>query len=393
MAASNKNLGAAKTAKNDEFYTRLEDIEREMNAYLDYNPDIFRNKTILLPCDDPEWSNFTKYFALHFQDFGIKKLISTSYAPRSNPAIDENNHQPSLFEIEDPNFDEEKSIVNGKKFVLVNEDLDGDGRVDFDDIQWEYLEGDGDFRSDEVTALRDEADMVLTNPPFSLFIPFIQWLVEGDVEFSIIGNKNAITYKEIFPLIRENQLWLGFGFANGNAYFRVPEGTAKEYAEGVFNEETQTVHFRNINWFTNIEHGRRHQPMTLMTMDQNLRFSRQKKIKEQGYPKYTNFDAIEVPFVESIPSDYEGIMGVPVSFLDKYNPDQFEIVANGDDTEDAKRVGVQPLGQEFIDEYRAGGGTGHISAAMVALGLTVPKHRTAYKRLLIRHRNPKTSED
>ena len=189
-----RNLDAAKAAKNDEFYTQWADIEREMNAYLEYDPDVFRDKVILLPCDDPEWSNFTKFFALHFVDFGLKKLISTSYAPDSNPA--KVNYQPTLFESESPAFDATKTRVNGKKFTLEPKDINDDGVINIDDLQWEYLEGDGDFRSPEVTALRDEADIVITNPPFSLFREFLAWLVAADKKFSMIGNSNAITYNE-----------------------------------------------------------------------------------------------------------------------------------------------------------------------------------------------------
>jgi hypothetical protein len=168
---ANTNLSAAKTAKQDEFYTQWVDIEREMNAYLEYNPDVFRGKTILLPCDDPEWSNFTKYFALHFADFGLKKLISTSYAPNSNAGAA--FYTPTLFETEDPAYDEVKSLERGRVFTLLPDDVSGDGRIDIDDLKWEYLEGDGDFRSPEVSALRDEADIVVTNPPFSMFREFV----------------------------------------------------------------------------------------------------------------------------------------------------------------------------------------------------------------------------
>src|SRR5690348_6919389 len=198
----NTNLTSAKAAKNDEFYTQWADIEREMNAYLEFDADVFRDKVILLPCDDPEWSNFTKFFALHFVDFGVKKLISTSYAPDSNPW--NVNYQPTLFESESPTFDTKKTRANGKKFTLEAKDINGDGVINIDDLQWEYLETDGDFRSAEVTALRDEADIVITNPPFSLFTPFLLWLVEADKKFSIIGSSNATTYREIFPLIRDN---------------------------------------------------------------------------------------------------------------------------------------------------------------------------------------------
>lgn len=201
---ANSSLQAARNAKNDEFYTQWADIEREMNAYLEYDPDVFRDKVVLLPCDDPKWSNFTKFFALHFEDFGLKKLISTSYAPRSNSAFD--SLQPSLFDVIDPydsqdaQYDETQAWENERMFVLEREDVSGDGIINIDDLQWTYLKGDGDFRSEEVTRLRDEADVVVTNPPFSLFREFVSWLVDGDAKFSIVGTENVITYKEFFPL-------------------------------------------------------------------------------------------------------------------------------------------------------------------------------------------------
>ena len=203
---ANVNLAAARIARKDEFYTQWGDIESEMNAYLEYDPDVFRGKTVLLPCDDPEWSNFTKFFALHFADFGLAKLISTSYAPESN--YKSLFYAPTLFETESPLYDQDMSRVKGRVFTLLPEDVSGDGVINIDDLHWEYLEGDGDFRSGEVTALRDEADMIITNPPFSLFREFLSWIVRGRNRFSVIGNVSAITYKEIFPLIRNNQLWL-----------------------------------------------------------------------------------------------------------------------------------------------------------------------------------------
>ncbi|MCK9255613.1 MAG: adenine-specific methyltransferase EcoRI family protein, partial [Bacteroidales bacterium] len=260
-AASNRNLTKAKNAKNDEFYTQYHDIEKEINAYLEYDKNVFRGKTILLPCDDPEWSNFTKYFAQNFESFGIKKLISTSYAPESKKY--KAGYQPTLFEVNDPQFDEYKTRVKGKIFTL-SKDITGDGKIDVNDLEWHYLEGDGDFRSKEIIKLRDEADIIITNPPFSLFREFLAWIVEADKQFLIIGNMNAITYKEVFPLIKENKMWLGNGFSGGNAYFSSP--VANDYANGVFNPDTGLVKFRNVVWFTNFDHGRRHQPLALMTM-------------------------------------------------------------------------------------------------------------------------------
>ena len=318
---ANKTLTKAKAAKNDEFYTQFYDIEREMEAYLDYNRDVFRGKTVLLPCDDPEWSNFTRYFAQNFETLGLKKLISTSYAPESKTY--KSGFQLSLFEKNSPKFDKDKTKTHGKIFILT-EDTTGDGVINLDDLQWDYLEGDGDFRSKEVTRLRDEADIIITNPPFSLFREFVAWIMEANKEFVIIGNQNAITYKEIFPLLMHNQIWLGNGFKGGNAFFRVVED--RDYALGVYDKTTGLVKFRNCCWFTNIDHGKRHQPLRLMTEAENIRFSKHKEIKGIGYQKYENYDAIEVNYCDAIPSDYDGVMGVYSTFFDKYCPEQFEIV-------------------------------------------------------------------
>lgn len=319
-------LGAARAAKNDEFYTQWADIEREMNAYLEYDPDVFRGKVVLLPCDDPEWSNFAKFFALHFTEYGIKKLISTSYAPDRKPSS--LPYRPTQFETSAPHFDPKLTRSNGKKFVLEQADISGDGKVNIEDLQWEYLDGDGDFRSDEVTALRDEADIVITNPPFSLFREFIAWLVAGDVKFAVIGNINAITYKEVFPLIRTNKMWLGATNFNTGMYFRVPETFV--YADSYkFDREKDGVKVSRVPsvcWFANLEHNRRHEPLQLMTTADNMKYSKHKEVKGTGYDRYDNYNAIEVPFVDAIPADHKGVMGVPITFLDRYNPEQFEIL-------------------------------------------------------------------
>ncbi len=323
--AGNRNLGAAKAAKNDEFYTQYPDIQREINAYLDYDPDVFRGKTVLLPCDDPEWSNFTKFFAQNFQLLGLKKLISTSFAPESKKY--KLPYEPTLFETESPLFDEDKSKTHGKIFVLTR-DITGEGRIDINDLEWKYLEGDGDFRSKEIRALRDEADIIVTNPPFSLFREFVVWLMEADKKFVIIGNLNAISYKEVFPLIKDNRMWMGNGFAAGCAYFKFI-GDPSSFGDGVYNPETGLVKFGNCCWYTNLEHGRRHQPLRLMTAAENFKHSKHKEIRgRKDYIHYENYDAIEVPFTDAIPSDYDGAMGVPLTFLDKYCPDQFEIIGH-----------------------------------------------------------------
>lgn len=314
-------LGAAKKAKQDEFYTQWVDIEREMNAYLEFDLDVFRGKTVLLPCDDPEWSNFTKYFALHFVDYGLKKLISTSYAPESNAKGDFYN--PTLFETESPIYDADKSRTKGRVFTLVPEDVSGDGVINIDDLRWDYLDGDGDFRSAEVTSLRDEADVVITNPPFSLFREYVLWLADSGVLFSTIGHQNAIAYKETFHLLQANRMWLGKGFPRNMAHFRTPYTV---YSPWVEQEGDDIVRVPGVQWFTNIEHGRRHEPLQLMTMADNIKFSRHQEVKGVGYRTYDNYAAIEVPFTDAIPSDYDEVMGVPITFLNKHNPDQFEIV-------------------------------------------------------------------
>ena len=354
---ANKNLSAAKKAKQDEFYTQMNDIQAEINAYLDFDENTFRGKTVLLPCDDPEWSNFTLFFAQNFERLGLKKLISTSYAPESKTA-----KYGSLFEYAASQSDETPKNERGKIFVL-DHDTNRNGRIDFEDLEWEYLNGDGDFRSDEVCRLRDEADVIVTNPPFSLFREFLSWILDGNnclaqsrrvaevgsrvprdrdgnvlatkntkaaKQFLIIGNMNAITYKEVFPLIKANKVWLGATGFFTDMVFRVPKGTAVAPADkakaakmGYVGDYTR---LGNSCWFTNLDHGRRHMPLQLMTMAQNIKHSKHKEVRGIGYRKYDNYDAIEVSFTDSIPSDYDGVMGVPISFLDKYCPEQFEIL-------------------------------------------------------------------
>ena len=324
---ANTNLSQAKKAKKDEFYTQYGDIEAEMNAYVEYDPDVFRDKTILLPCDDPEWSEFTRYFATNFTRFGLKKLISTSYARGAG------NLQLTLFETESPLYDPAKHETRGKLFTLTR-DTNGSGNIDTDDIEFKgYLEEDGDFRSPEVCKLRDEADIIITNPPFSLFREFLAWIIAGKKQFSIIGNQNAITYKEVFPLLKDNTMWLGYSIHSGDRKFNVPDDYPLEAAGcGVDPDGRKYIRIKGVRWFTNIDHGGRHDFLQLDTMAHNLKFNNALKKKFEteygmtGYPHYDNYDAIEVPFTECIPSDYDGVMGVPITFLDKYNPMQFEIL-------------------------------------------------------------------
>lgn len=309
ISTKNANLTQAKKAKNDEFYTQYRDIEKEMNAYLEYDENVFRDKTILLPCDDPEWSNFTLYFAQSFTRLGLKKLISTSYVhPEHNESGDK----------------------KGKIFIL-ERDSNADGKIDIEDMTWEYLQGDGDFRSEEIKALRDEADMIITNPPFSLFREFISWIDEGGKQFSVIGNINAVTYKDVFPLIADNKIWIGPTISSGDREFAVPETYPLNAAGCRVDEKGQKyISVKGVRWFTNVEHGRRHEPLMLMTMEDNKRFNKKIVKSETAYLPYDNYKAIEVPFTNAIPSDYDEIMAVPITFLDKYNPEQFEILSSND---------------------------------------------------------------
>ena len=314
-----ENLHTARSGKQDEFYTLYENVEKEIESYLMFDSNVFKDKTVLLPCDDPEWSNFTKYFAQNFKKLGLKKIISTSFA--ADRKTMQMLKQPTLFETESPNFDPIKTNTKGKIFTLYR-DRSGDNKIDISDLEWNYLTGDGDFRSKEICALRDEADIVVTNPPFSIFRDFLAWIVEGKKQFLTIGNINALSYKEVFPLIKENQMWLGVTNFNTGMYFRVPENfeysSTYKFDRELNGEKVNRV--PGVCWFSNIEHGRRHQSLSLMTMAENLRFSRHKEIKgRKSYEKYDNYDAIEVPFVDAIPSDYKAVMGVPITFLDKYS--------------------------------------------------------------------------
>ena len=377
---ANSNLAKAKSAKNDEFYTQYQDIEKEIMAYLEFNPNTFAGKTVLLPCDDPEWSNFTKFFAQNFERLKLKKLISTSFAPDSKSL--KINYAPTLFETNDPQFDKEKTIVNGKIFTLTR-DKSGDGKIDVNDLEWTYLKGDGDFKSDEIKKLRDEADIIITNPPFSLFKEFLCWIIEANKQFVIIGSMNAITYKEVFPQIQENKMWLGNGFKAGNAYFSSP--VSNDYADGVFDKETGLVKFRNCVWFTNLDHGRRHQPLPLMTMEENIKFSKHKELKGKEYQKYDNYNAIDVPFTDAIPNDYDGVMGVPISFLDKYCPEQFEIIWRGGDINWAENECdfFTPPSKDKSIEYRKQNVTWRIQNPYLLIN---DKAQTVYQRILIRHK-------
>ena len=341
---ANKNLTNAKRAKNDEFYTQYSDIQKEIEAYLEFNPNVFRGKVVYCNCDDPFESNFFRYFVLNFDRLGLKRLITTSYKP--SPIA---NTQLSLFGNDKTlPLQKGRPKINANKFIINDvRDIDGDGEFNLKDIaqqlkanknnEWMPLDGDGDFRSPECINLLKQADIVATNPPFSLFREYVKQLFDYNKKFVIIGSMNAITYKEIFPKIKENKMWLGATGNGSDMVFAVPSGF--EIAESDRQKAARLgyvgdyTRLGNSCWFTNLDHGRRHRALPLMTMEENLKYSKHKEIKgKKAYDKYDNYDAIEVPFTDSIPSDYKGVMGVPISFLDKYSPEQFEIIggtANG----------------------------------------------------------------
>lgn len=397
---ANENLARAQRAKNDEFYTQYQDIERELQAYINYDPDLFRDKTVLLPCDDPEWSEFTRYFAQRFGELGLRKLISTSYAPDSKRLS--TPCQPTLFELDAPQYDPDKTNVRGKIFTL-SEDITHDGKVDLADLQWSYMEGDGDFRSEEVCRLRDETDIIVTNPPFSLLGEFVDWIFETKKQFLIIGNKNAITYKNIFPRIATNEMWSGFRNWSGGMWFETID-------EKDFDRIDNGVKMKNVSsiWYTNLEHGRRHEELKLMTIEENLRYSRHKEIKgksfEEAYPRYDNYDAIEVGFTDAIPSDYDGVMGVPISFLDKYCPEQFEIIGATESEGKGFSRGLwdstsgvtQPVVCRERERERDSGSTSVSSSALRIAGhekydRPYVQGRRLYFRIFIRPRQASTS--
>ncbi len=304
---ANKHLGAAKTAKKDEFYTQLVDIERELQHYWQH----FRGKTILCNCDDPFESNFFKYFALRFNQLGLKKLICTCY----NGSPVQGNELLIHFE----EFDSEPKKIAYKVEITEVKDLNGDGAVDLSDVRY-LLQNDrnvistlqtGDFRSTECVELLKEADIVVTNPPFSLFREYVSQLMKHNKKFIIVGNQNAITYKEIFPYIKNNQLWLGYGFKGTAAHFMSPyedKATAGDHRKGM-------IRVSGVMWFTNLEIPKRSDYLDLVC-----------HYSPDEYPRYDNYDAIEVSRTADIPCDYDGVMGVPITFLDKYCPDQFEII-------------------------------------------------------------------
>jgi hypothetical protein len=331
---NNRTLDAARAAKKDEFYTQYVDIQKEVEAYLEFDNNTFRNKVVYCNCDDPLESNFFKYFAANFNKLGLKKLISTSYD--GSPIAG----QRSLF----PEYDDGDSKQQKPKALAIVldhvKDEDGDGAANLNDVEI-FLKRNkasriplkssdkyigGDFRSPGCLALLKEADIVVSNPPFSLFREYVSQLVEHSKKFLIIGNTNATTYKEIFPLIKDNKMWLGCTNFNVGMFFEVPDHWDRFHH---IDQETgkKIARVSSSCWYTNLDHGRRHQPLSLMTISENLKFSKNMRGKV-AYDRYVNFDAIEINTYKEIPSDFEGYMGVPITFLDKYNPDQFEILGS-----------------------------------------------------------------
>ncbi|PXY89732.1 adenine-specific methyltransferase EcoRI family protein [Bifidobacterium asteroides] len=357
--AGNKNLNAAGRAKRDEFYTQLTDIEKEMKNYRDH----FFGKVIFCNCDDPFESNFFKYFVLNFNRLGLKKLIATCYS--GSPIAGE---QLSLFDIDG---DEAAKGKPYKAVVTRVYDTTGDGGVNMLDVaelfkshenELTELKGDGDFRSPECLELLDEADIVVTNPPFSLFREYIATLVEHKKRFIIIGNQNAITYKEVFRLLMNNHIWLG---CTSPKELIAPVKVRDRKNTYIRDDGTVIAKFGNICWFTNLDLKKRHEELILV-----------KRYKAEVYPKYQNYNAINVDKTVDIPCDYPGIMGVPISFFGKYNPEQFEIImmANGNARTNTDLNTLRNVGYVHTDTDK--GGLGIVGGKLV------------YARVLIRNRYP-----
>lgn len=316
--AKNKSLLRASKEKNDEFYTQLSDIENELRHYREQ----FKEKIVFCNCDDPYESNFFKYFATNFNFLELKKLICTCY--NGSPVEGE---ELSLYDVKNLKDKQVSKKLPYKIEISEVQDENGDGAIDLTDVEYllknkknalTLLDGDGDFRSNECTELLKQADVVVTNPPFSLFKEYVAQLMTYQKKFVIIGSINAINYKEIFPLIQDNKMWLGYGFNNQNAYFYTRN--TSNFADGVYDPNTGLVKFRNCVWYTNLDTSKRHEVLTLY-----------KKYTPEDYPQYYNYDGIEVKKISDIPYDYDGDMGVPITFLNNYNPEQFQIIGRGND--------------------------------------------------------------
>ena len=379
--AGNANLNSAKTARKDEFYTQLTDIEKEMRYYRKH----FAGKTVFCNCDDPFESNFFKYFVLNFNRLGLKKLIATCYS--GSPIA---NQQLSIFDV--VGTTEHRENRPYKAIVTTVYDKTGDGGIDMFDVAELFksgenelceLVGDGDFRSPECLALLDESDIIVTNPPFSLIRDYVAVLVEHKKKYILIGNLNAVKYKEIFPLLVDDQMWLGASIHSGDRAFYVPDDYPLQAAGCGVDPESgrKYIRVKGVRWFTNLDIKQRHEEMILV-----------RHYSSDQYPKYDNYDAIDVSSANEIPCDYDGLMGVPISYLDKYNPDQFEIIGISDLPE--TMPGISPLGDVWIRTYRSEGGTGHYTANMRSLGLSAyGRHKVAFSRLIIRNKHPEPSKE
>ncbi|MGA9165216.1 MAG: adenine-specific methyltransferase EcoRI family protein [Thiobacillus sp.] len=374
----NRGLGAAKAAKQDEFYTQYVDIQKEVEAYLEFAPDTFRGKVVYCNCDDPFESNFFKYYAANFNKLGLKKLVTTSYD--GSPIA---GAQLTFSEYDQGNGKRQRPKAIAVEIEEVK-DINGDGATGIDDVKLFLkqnphtrtpLAGGGDFRSAECVELLKQADIVVTNPPFSLFKEYVAQLVEHEKKFLIIGNVQAITYKEVFPLIKADKLWMGVTIHSGDREFRVPGHYPLNAAGSRVDENgVKYIRVKGVRWWTNLDHGRRHQELPLMKMEDNLRFSKHKEIKGKAtYDHYANYDAIEVPFTDAIPSDYDGAMGVPITFLDKYNPDQFEILGS------SMTLGAPMSQVAKKGSYLQGGPRFYIDNGDGS-------YRRMYDRVVIRHR-------
>lgn len=341
MAQHKLNLAAAKTQKKDEFYTQLADIEKELKHYKEQ----FRGKVVFCNCDDPYESNFFKYFANNFNHLGLKKLITTSYT--KSPIA---GTQLSLLEVEGLKPDGKQPF---KVEINIVPDSDGSGSVDLSDVRYLLkhdkniatpLKENGDFRSEECLELLKQSDIVVTNPPFSLFRDYIAQLTKYEKKFLIIGNVNAITYKECFKLIKENKLWLGASIHSGDREFRVPDDYPLTAAGSrIDSDGNKYIRVKGVRWFTNLDYSERHEDLVLY-----------KQFTPEHYPKYDNYNAINVDKTAEIPVGYDGDVGVPITFLDKYNPSQFEIVKfrKGDDEKDLVINGKSPYFRIIIRERK-----------------------------------------
>ena len=348
--SQNKNLTQAKKNKKDEFYTQLSDIERELKHYKKH----FKGKVVYCNCDDPRISNFFHYFSYNFEKLGLKKLITTCYKNKNMDLFSQNDSEEAIY-------------------LEYEGDKNGNNVPDVEEIGIKPLKGDGDFRSEESIELLKQADIVVTNPPFSLFREYVAQLIEHDKKFVIVGHQNALTYKEIFPLVKENKIWLGYGFKGGATHFINKHyedyATAGDHKEGM-------IRVSGVVWLTNLEISKRHEDLILY-----------RKYTPEEYPTYDNFDAINVDVTKDIPIDYKGYMGVPITFLNKFNPDQFEIIGLGQGNL-YRELTPKGLSQQFVDDYYKSGGKGFVKENHPILGYYDANGKAVipYMRIIIKNK-------